>query len=163
MNRHEVTFLSTFGKPYKVSLPEWEVIEKALKEADYNEIVEETLKVLPDMQGAKATAYLNLETLEMKYHYFLGNTQLQHSAHLINMFQLSHPVNEGLEVCDFLSQEEIEALPEDTDIWENINNLPDYHRRLLEAIQDYAVDRCDDNISFATEQAWELYQHLELI
>lgn len=88
---------------------------------------------------------------------------MQRSAHLVNMFQLSHPADEGLEVGDFLSYEEIEALPEDAEVWEHINNLPDFQDRLREAIQHYAVDRCDDHISFAIDQAWELYQRLELV
>ena len=165
MKNTEIKLHDEFGNVYYKNLASWENVEHTIRNLDSNEITEKVIEVLPEMQGAQASALLNLESLEIEYHYFIGNTGLQESEHLIPILDFSHPVEEGLELEDLLSEEEIQSLNEEQreNIWEYIQSLSDYQNRIVEASVYYIEERWYEIHSSAIDQAYQTYKQLGLV
>lgn len=100
---------------------------------DYEINQEKVLEALLNkhVNGNRTEALFNVSSGEVEYHHFTGNSDLQRRSHLITLFALSGNTTEGLEVGDFLDDEEIEKAGED--VWNFIAELDDYNDRLLNA------------------------------
>lgn len=123
-------FLAAFGNTYELEIiskeKAWDIID-GIDQLD----VLENLISKHHSQG-ETLVYLNLESAEVEYYHFIGNTDLQKKGHLVMLESLSGNIEEGLSIEDFLSEEEIENVGE-RDTWDVIKELNDYDERLINA------------------------------
>ena len=83
------------------------------------------------VKGTRTEALFNIESCEVEYHTFIGNSDLQQRAHLIELYSIEGSAEEGLSIDDFLNEDEIEEAGDYP--WEYIENLEDYEKRLFDA------------------------------
>ena len=128
------TFSSAFGNTYKMDIIDKKTAINIINEIDQENVLE-TLISKHSTDG-ETLAYLNLESKEIEYHHFIGNTDLQQKEHLILLESISGNLEEGLTIEDFLDDKEIENAGS-LEKWDVIKQLPDYDNRLVEAWKFY--------------------------
>lgn len=133
-------FRSVFGSKYELKILPEEQIEGIIQDLDGADILQ---GLVEKHVGDYTYAYLNVSTGEIEYYSFIGNTDLQEKEHLILIDSISGNLEEGLEIEDFLSDDEMEAMGIHEDdvqhgaVWGTIRALNDYQERLIEAWKFY--------------------------
>jgi len=130
METTKKTFLGVFGNRYELEIASREKVCNVL---DYQLDQEEVLQKLlgKHVKGTRTEALFNIESCEVEYHTFIGNSDLQQRAHLIELYSIEGSAEEGLSIDDFLNEDEIEEAGDYP--WEYIENLEDYEKRLFDA------------------------------
>jgi len=145
------TFLAAFGNSYDLEIVNRKKAEELIENLDQEVVLEKLIK--KHSTHGETLAYLNLESKEIEYHHFIGNTDLQQKGHLVLIESISGNLEEGLCVEDFLDDEELKNIG-DAEPWDFIKHLNDYEDRIIEALKLYYNGFNDNSID---EQLDKIY------
>lgn len=144
-------FSAVFGNTYELEiLSKKKVCEILDYEINQEEVLEKILE--KHVNGTRTEALFNISTGKVEYHTFVGNSDLQQREHLIELYSMDGNEEEGLDVDDFLDEEEIEKAGDYP--WDYIKDLNDYQERLLAA---YKFHWTGFNENYIRERINELY------
>lgn len=137
------TFRSAFGNKYQADIIDKTTAINLIDEINAQEILRNLIS--KHNSNGFTYCYFNLETSQLEYFNFIGNTDLQEKEHRILLEEISGNLEEGLTIEDFLDDAEIKNLG-DKEPWDYIKQLDDYTERLTDAWVFYYQGFNEENI-----------------